>query len=562
MAVTNDFVPFGTGAGANVISPSTWATLPARFTGVQAGQASSAQANTAWRQTSSITSAIAQFISDTLAQSVADNGNIATLEAQFIAAIQTSVGSPSQASLWHFGHDNGPVNVLQVAASPVITAYQDGMTLSTFPQFSNTVSNPTLSANGLAATVIVHADGTALNPGDISSNTAIVFEFDATAAKWRIISASAVPQAALDHYGADVGTANAMLVSTVFPGIAAVTTGMQFVIKKGASPNTGAVTLNIVGTNAAVTWGDGTPLSGIGPEWPAGADGEVVYDGNYRLLSVINPASFVVPGTPVPLLAPRTYYVDASAGNDSNNGLAAGAGHAFATPAKAVATILSLNMNGFAVTVNVANGTYAPFACSPLNGSGSVAFIGNTTTPASVIIAATTGEAILVQGSGYSFSGFTVTSAANGSAPHLGCGVRCDGGVTCTISNMAFGACAFAHIECGFGASIQMLGVASGNSSAFINIVGSAPSFMYVDSGGTISTGQTALTLTGTPTFTAFAFAISNGSISLPFNSITGLATGSRYSVSLNGVISTNGSGATYYPGSTSGTATTGGQYL
>jgi hypothetical protein len=563
MTVTNDFVPFGTGAGANVIAPSTWATLPARFTGVQAGTASSAQANTAWRQTSSITTAIAQFISDTLAQSVSDNGNIATLEAQFIAAIQTSVGSPSAASLWHFGHDTGPANVLQIVASPIITAYADGMTISTFPQFSNTVSNPTLSANGLAATVIVHADGTALNPGDISVNTAIVFEYDAIAAKFRIISASAVPQAALDHYGADVGTANAMLVSTVTPGVAAVTTGMQFVIKKGASGNTGAVTLNIVGTSAALTWGDGTPLSGIGPEWPAGADGEVVFDGNYKMLSTPTPLSFVVPGTPKPLLAPRTYFVDGSAGSDSNDGLAAGAGHAFATLPKVMSVILSLNMNGFAVTVNVANGTYGPVICPALNGAGTVSFIGNTTTPANVTVAATTGEAIYVQGTGYSFSGMTPTSAANGSAPHLGCGIRVGGASTCSISNMGFGACAFAHILSEFGGAVGMLGVATGNPSAFINIVGSAGAFMYVDGSGTISTGQTILTLTGSPTFSsAFAFATTNGSISLPFQSITGSATGSKFSASLNGVISTSGSGINYYPGNSAGTTTTGGQYL
>jgi hypothetical protein len=562
MPVTNDFQPFATGSGANVIAPATWATTTSRFTGFQSGTASSAQTNTAIRQVSEITSAIAQFISDTLAQSVADNGNIATLEAQFISAIQLSVGSPAQASLWHFGHDAGPVNVMQVAASPIITAYADGMTLSTFPQFSNTTTNPTLSANGLAATVIVHSDGTALNPGDISINTAIVFEYDATASKWRIISASAVPQAALDHYGADVGTANAMLVSTVSPGIAAVTTGMQFVIKKGAAANTGAVTLNLVGTNAALTWGDGTPLSGLGPEWPAGADGEVVYDGNYRLLSVVSPASFIVPGTPAPLLAPRTYYVDASAGNDSNNGLAAGSGHAFATIQKSINTILSLNMNNFTVTVNVANGTYAPFTCPVLNGSGTVLIVGNNTTPANVIVSATTGEAIYVTGAGYTISGMTVSSAANGTAPHLGCGVRTQS-VPVTLYNMSFGACFYSHVQSEFGATTNFLGTATGNPSAFINIVGSAPAFMFAAVGGIISTGQTALTLVGTPNFSAaFAVVQQVASIQIPFSSITGPATGQRFSASLNGTINTNGSGVNYYPGSIAGATATGGQYI
>lgn len=287
MPVTNDFQSFGIGAGSNVVTPATWATTTARFTGFQSGVASSALVNTALRQTSSVTTMIAQFIADTLAQSVADNGNLATLEAQFIAAIQLSVGSPAQAAFWHFGHDTGPVNVMQVTASPVITAYGDGMTVSTFPHFSNTTSNPTLSANGLAATVIVHNDGTALNAGDISVNTAIVFEYDAGASVWRIISASAVPQASQLHFGADVGTANALIVSTVNPPIAAVTTGMAFIIKKGAAANTGAMTLTIAGTAGALTWGDDTAFTG--GEWPAAADGFVMYDGNYRMIGPPSP---------------------------------------------------------------------------------------------------------------------------------------------------------------------------------------------------------------------------------------------------------------------------------
>ena len=62
---------------ATLLDPQVWATTTARFTGFQSGTASSAQTNTALRQTSSITAMIAQFISDTLAQNVADDGNVA-----------------------------------------------------------------------------------------------------------------------------------------------------------------------------------------------------------------------------------------------------------------------------------------------------------------------------------------------------------------------------------------------------------------------------------------------------------------------------------------------------
>ena len=321
---TNDFQTFATGAGANVVSPATWLTTTARFTGFQSGTASSALANTALRQANFVTTMIAQFIADTLAQNVADNGNLGTLETQFINAIQLSVGTPPQAAFWHFGHDVGPVNVMQVAASPIITAVTDGMMLATFPNFSNTVTVPTLSVNGLSAAAIVHGDGTALNVGDVAVNTAIVFIYDAGAAHWRIVSQAAIPQSALSHFGADVGTANAMVVSTVTPPIAAVTTGMQFIIKKGAATNTTATTLSIAGTTTALTWGDGTAFTGN--EWPANADGQVVYEGNFKLISAPTPPSraatsnlqtFTTSGTYTPTVGKRSAFIIAIGGGGS-----------------------------------------------------------------------------------------------------------------------------------------------------------------------------------------------------------------------------------------------------
>lgn len=72
---TNDFKPFATGVGANVISQSDWQSLPALQTGFQSGKASSAQVNKAIRQSSFIASAVAQFISDSLNKDVLDDGN-------------------------------------------------------------------------------------------------------------------------------------------------------------------------------------------------------------------------------------------------------------------------------------------------------------------------------------------------------------------------------------------------------------------------------------------------------------------------------------------------------
>jgi hypothetical protein len=92
MANTNDFVPFGTATGANVLAPGIWAADPSRSAGFSAGIAPSVKLNTAWRQASSIATMIAQFTADFGPGNVVDNGNIPVLEAQFEAALNKFLG--------------------------------------------------------------------------------------------------------------------------------------------------------------------------------------------------------------------------------------------------------------------------------------------------------------------------------------------------------------------------------------------------------------------------------------------------------------------------------------
>ena len=82
-----------------------------------------------------------------------------------------------------------------------------------------------------------------------------------------------------------------------------------------------------------------------------------------------------------------------------------------------------------------------------------------------------------------------------------------------------------------------------------------------MQNGHILMTGST-VTLTGTPAFSAgFARADLTGMISSYGNSYSGSATGPRYSVATNGVIFVNGGGANAFPGSSSGSVSTGGQY-
>ncbi|MEH5098998.1 hypothetical protein PO486_14020 [Atlantibacter hermannii] len=85
---TNDFKPFATGAGANVMSQSDYQALEALITGFQSGKASSAQVNKALRQATFISSALAQFVADKTGQDVLDDGNLSA----FVAKLTNGFG--------------------------------------------------------------------------------------------------------------------------------------------------------------------------------------------------------------------------------------------------------------------------------------------------------------------------------------------------------------------------------------------------------------------------------------------------------------------------------------
>lgn len=76
---TNDFLPFGGAAGANVMTQASYAALAARTAGFSAGTANSAQLNKVWRQSSIMSAALAQMISDNTGLDVLDDGSITTI---------------------------------------------------------------------------------------------------------------------------------------------------------------------------------------------------------------------------------------------------------------------------------------------------------------------------------------------------------------------------------------------------------------------------------------------------------------------------------------------------
>ena len=362
----------------------------------------------------------------------------------------------------------------------------------------------------------------------------------------------------LVHYGVTVGT-NA-LTTTLNPPIAALADGILVELTPVAN-NTGPVTLNPNGVGAApvvTLTGAALPANTLVPGQPVLA---MCLGGSFVVLTYNN-------FQPV-LSAPTTYYVNASTGNDANNGLTSGT--AFATLQHAANVAATFNLNGYAVTVNVANGSYAPVVLPPINGSGTVAFVGNSGSPSSVVIAASTGSAVTASGcgTGYSFNGFTVSSAApNYTANDGGAGFFLGGNTAMNVLNINCGVCQVAHFAVFGGANLTLGGAIRIAGGLTANTIG--PGVHMWSIGGQISSSggagnpglNPALTVTTLVTMTAF-IAVSSAFCFVVYSSITGASnvTGSKYAASLNGVIYTGGQPTSYYPGSTSGTTSTGGQY-
>ena len=259
------------------------------------------------------------------------------------------------------------------------------------------------------------------------------------------------------------------------------------------------------------------------------------------------PTGDTLPGVRELLTAARTYYVRTD-GSDSNTGLSNTAGGAFLTVQKAVDTVGALDSSIYGITISVAAGTYAPFITKDPVGYGGVSVVGASTS--SVTISTSSGPCITVPTGSqkYYVTGLRLTSTDTGPAGDaisVGIGASVSGGV------LDFGPCGNFHINCS--------GTAIFGS---YTISGSARVHWYASNGAKLICAGYTITLTGTPAFSiAFAYGDCLSLLRVNANTFVGAATGVRYSISLNSAIYVNGAGASYLPGSTAGSAASGGQY-
>lgn len=248
------------------------------------------------------------------------------------------------------------------------------------------------------------------------------------------------------------------------------------------------------------------------------------------------------------LTADRTYYVRTD-GNDANDGRSNSSGGAFLTIQKAINTVAALDLSTFNVTIQLGPGTYASFTVSSAwIGSGTVLVTGDTGTPSNVTISGVNAITCQNSGSRISISGMTISGSAVGLYAF-------DGQINCYAGLVFAGNPSGAHMRTnGQGSAIVFYAnytIASGGLRHYM-----------AGPGGVINCTGRAVTLTGTPAFSVFAFADRLGVITALTSSYAGAATGKRYEVASNAGVFTGAGGASFFPGDVAGTTATGGQYL
>ncbi|WP_261314177.1 glycine-rich domain-containing protein [Burkholderia multivorans] len=165
MATQNDFLPFATGPGANVVDQATYAALGALTTGFLSGTAQSVQVNKVWRQSSIMAAVIAQFIVAQTGQAAVDDGTTATLLANFTKAVNAA--SKPRVIL----PDSGSVNAY-AAANPVpMTSLPTvGGIVQTISVKTTNTGASTYSPDGLPSRPIYGLGGGALQGGELVAN--------------------------------------------------------------------------------------------------------------------------------------------------------------------------------------------------------------------------------------------------------------------------------------------------------------------------------------------------------------------------------------------------------
>jgi hypothetical protein len=172
---SNDFLVFAGGAGANVITQSTYASLAALGPGFTAGIANSNQLNKVWRQSSIMASVLGQFMAAVSGQNSTDDGTTSTLLTNLMTAVNSAA----------MGLETGSGNTYQVALTPSVQVVS-GIKVRFISTHTNTGA-ATFSVNGSPARALVGIDGAALAGGEIVNQDICEVVYQSTSSQWVLL---------------------------------------------------------------------------------------------------------------------------------------------------------------------------------------------------------------------------------------------------------------------------------------------------------------------------------------------------------------------------------------
>lgn len=253
------------------------------------------------------------------------------------------------------------------------------------------------------------------------------------------------------------------------------------------------------------------------------------------------------------LSASRAYYVR-SDGNNGNDGLSNTAGGAFLTVQRAIDIVYgNLDLNGFDVSINIADGTYSSFRItSPQVGAGRVTTRGNLVTPTNVTISGANTDAIYGEGAGarMSLAGLRLTATGSGSGIFTRNACVFD-----IVGAMEYAACGGAH------QFAMTSGVISNISGGNCVVSGGASSHTYTGKFGAIFIGGITMNSQGIAYGSAFANVTEKSFQQIWANTYTGTATGLRFAISGLSMLQTYGTSTTALPGNAAGIVSAGSEY-
>lgn len=297
--MANELLPFGTGVGANVLAQAAYQALAGRTAGFSAGVAQSAHVNKVLRQAAFAAAMIGDFSAHNSGFDTLDDGDVATFEAHFKAAVQAA----AQAVGLRRAVTAGTASAATITLSPAPTSYTGLHFLADITTGLNALA--TLNVNGLGAKALVREDGTGIGATDAPAGSLHLIGYDGTSLRVLTVYTPLASQA--EHnagalgtkaatpagtaqsiqsgawlYGADTGTADALLVALT-PTPAAYSTGMVLWVKKNSAANAApAPTINVNNLGAkTITALDGSALRA--GDLPGSSAFPLLYDGtNFR----------------------------------------------------------------------------------------------------------------------------------------------------------------------------------------------------------------------------------------------------------------------------------------